>query len=97
MAKCGLQLREQLESGQKCDEVRFLLRCQDQAEAVFVKMHDVQQSLCGAIMEIRRARSQPAQDRAFDLADMVELAVDQSLAEIRRSFAVAGRRGRVRT
>ena len=41
-------------------------------------------------MEIGRAAGQPAQNRSFNLANMVEPAIDQGLAEIGGGFAVVG-------
>src|SRR5437868_2146674 len=41
-------------------------------------------------MEIGRAPSQAAKNRAFDFADMVEPAIDQRLAEVGCGLAVAG-------
>src|SRR5712691_4935801 len=42
-------------------------------------------------MEIRGAGGKAAQDRSLDLANMVESAIDQGLAEIGRGLAVASR------
>ena len=42
-------------------------------------------------MEIRGAGGKAAQDRSLDLANVVEFAIDQGLAEIGRSLAVACR------
>ncbi len=41
-------------------------------------------------MEIWGTCREPAQDRPFDLSDVIEVAIDQSLAEVRRGFAGAG-------
>src|SRR5215472_1234787 len=41
-------------------------------------------------MEIRCPPRESAQNRAFDLADMIELSINQGLAEIRGSFAFLG-------
>jgi len=45
-------------------------------------------------MEIGRAAGESAQDRSFHLANVGELAIDQSLAEIGRGFTVVGRQTR---
>jgi hypothetical protein len=45
-------------------------------------MHSVQQRLRGAVMEVGGAGAESAQDRSLDLANMVEFAIDQGLAEI---------------
>ena len=39
-------------------------------------------------MEVRGARGETSQDWPLDLANVVELAVDQGLAEIRRGLAI---------
>src|SRR5437773_3456293 len=78
-----------LERAQERDQVRFFLGRQDQAEAAFVETHGFQQRLCGAVMEVRRACGETPQDRSLDSAHVVKFAIDQSLAEIRRGFAVA--------
>lgn len=41
-------------------------------------------------MEVRRSSRQAAQNRSFNLADMVELAIDQGLPEIGGGFAFVG-------
>ncbi len=41
-------------------------------------------------MEVGGAGGESAQDRSFDLANMVEFAIDQGLAEICCGFAVVG-------
>jgi len=48
-------------------------------------------------MEVRRAGSKTAQDGTLDLANVVEFAIDQGLAEIGCSFASARWRGWIRT
>src|SRR5689334_544695 len=78
-----------LERAQERDQVGFLLRCEDKAKARLVKTHGVQQCLSRSIVEKRGAGGETAQDRPFDLADVVEFAVYQGLAEVGRGLAVA--------
>src|SRR5262245_60111259 len=73
-----------LETAQERDQVGFLLRREDEAKADFVKTHGVQQCLSRPIVEKRRTGGETAQNWPFDLADMVEFAVDQGLAEVGR-------------
>src|ERR1700722_3599292 len=47
-------------------------------------------------MEIRRAAREPTQDRSFDLANVVEAAINEGLSEVGGSFTVIGRRTRSR-
>ena len=44
-----------LKNAQECDQVRFLLRRENKAKAALVKLHGIQQSLSGSVMEIRGA------------------------------------------
>ena len=44
-----------LENAQERDQVRFLLRREHKAKAALVKLHGIQQSLSGSVMEIRGA------------------------------------------
>jgi hypothetical protein len=70
--------------------VRVLLR-KMKVESCVVEMDNFQQRGGGAVMEVGSTPRQPAQDRSFDFSNMVELAIDQSLAEICRGFAVVAR------
>src|ERR1700730_7326698 len=65
-------------------------------EARIVEIDSVNQSGCGSVMEKRRARGETTQYRSFDLANMVEPAIDQSLAQIGCGFAVVGQETRSR-
>src|SRR5205085_8035892 len=47
-----------LENAQERHKVRLFLRGQDQAEAVFIEMHDIQQRLRRPVVKIGGARSQ---------------------------------------
>ena len=75
----------------------FILIRKMQIETYIVEIHDIHERGCRAIVEIGRAPGQATKNRAFDLADMIESAIDQGLAEIGRGFALVGRltRGRV--
>jgi hypothetical protein len=75
------------QGAQERDQIRLFLWRQDQAKASLVKMHDVQQALSGAIMEVRRAGGEPAKDWPFDFANVIESPIDQCLAEIGRGLA----------
>src|SRR5437867_12973089 len=79
----------QLETAQERDQVGFLLSREDEAKAVFVKTHSVQQCLSRPIVEKRSTSGETAQNRPFDLADVVEFAVYQGLAEVGRGLAIA--------
>ena len=80
---------------QKVDQVCFVLPAQDKPEPVLIEVHDIQQALRGAVMEIGSARGKAAEDRPLDLAHMSEFAVDQSLAEIAGGLAVVRPAGRL--
>ena len=54
----------------------MLLFRQTEAEALLVKIDDIIQRRCGAVVEVWRPRREPAQDRSFNFANMVELAID---------------------
>ena len=68
----------------------FILIRKMQIETCIVEIHDIHERGCRAIVEIGRAPGQATKNRAFDLADMIESAIDQGLAEIGRGFAVVG-------
>ena len=51
------------------------------AKANFIKTDSIQQSPGGAIVEKRGPGGKTAQDRTLDLANLIEFAVDQSLAQ----------------
>src|SRR5277367_374302 len=75
------------ERTQECYKVRLLLRCQSQPKPCFIEVNDVQQVSRRAVVEVGRTRREPAQDRSFDLADMIEVSIDQSLAKVGCCFA----------
>src|SRR4051794_26957688 len=75
------QYSRTLERGEKCGEVGFLLPCEEEMEAPFIEVDDVHQCPRGAVVEVWSARREATQDRPFDLADVVEVAVDQGLPE----------------
>ena len=54
-------------------------------------MHDIREGFSRTVVEVRRAGGETAQDRSFDLADMVEFSVDEGLAEIAHSLAIIRR------
>src|SRR2546429_5129042 len=89
-----LSCRYVLESAQERDQIGFLLRRQNKAKTAFVKAHDIQQGLSGAVMEIWGAGRETAQNWPLYLANMVEFAIDQSLAEIGGGLAIARRHRR---
>ena len=82
------QVRAASESIQKRDEVRFLLLCEAQAEAYFVEMHSVHKGLRRAVMKVGVTGSEAPKNWPLDFADMVEFAIDQSLAQIGGGLAV---------
>ena len=61
-----------------------------ESEADVVKVDGLAQRGGGAVVEVRGTGGEASQDGAFDFADMVEVAVDQSLAEVGGGFAVVG-------
>src|SRR6185436_12293372 len=80
--------RPQSESTQERDQIGLLLRREDEAEALLVEPHGVQQCSGRPIVEERGATGETAQNRSLDLADVIELAVYQGLAEVRRGLAI---------
>ena len=86
--------RVKLERFQERNQVILILLRKLKVEARVVEIHRVHQSGCGSVMEKRRARGETTQYRSFDLTDMVEPTIDQSLAEIGCGFAVVGRHTR---
>src|SRR5947208_13640306 len=91
-----LSCRYVLESAQERDQIGFLLRRQNKAKTAFIKAHDIQQGLSGAVMEIWAAGRETAQNWPLYLANMVEFAIDQSLAESGSRLAIDRRHRRVR-
>lgn len=87
-----------LEGFQEGDEVVLVLLGKVEIETRVIEIHGIHQGGCRSIMEIGCPPSHTAEDRPFDFADMVELAVDQRLPKVRRGLAVVCRqtRGRVR-
>ena len=51
-------------------------------ETLIIKLHDICQCGGGAVVEIRRARRQAAQDRSLQLADIGAFASDQGAAGV---------------
>jgi hypothetical protein len=78
-----------LERPQESDEVVFVLLRKVKAETDVVKTDGILQGSGGAVMEIGGAPRQAAENRAFDLPNVVELAIDSGLAEIGCGFAAA--------
>src|SRR5690242_14872806 len=77
-----------LKRSQEGHKVVFVLRREVEIETHIVKIDSVQQRSRRAIVKIGRAPSQASKNRAFDLADMIEPAIDQSLTEIACGLAV---------
>src|SRR5581483_6607637 len=73
--------QRRLQHAQEVAQVQLVLMAQGQSKPVFIKLHHIHQSLGGAVMEERRPGGEASQYRSLDLADMVELAVDQRLPE----------------
>src|SRR5579864_6368523 len=71
-----------LQTVQKRDQVGLLLSCKSYTEALVVKREHVVQSRSRSVVEVRRAGSEPAQDGAFDLADVCPEAGYESTAGI---------------
>ena len=77
-----------LQCAQKRNQVLFFLGREGYAKADFIEFHDIQQRLSGAVMEIWRAGGQAAQDWSLQPADMVELPINQRLAQIRCQYTI---------
>src|SRR5262245_36848042 len=88
-ARAGLQGVEEVH------EVGLLLVGQADGEALVVEVDHVQQRFGRAVVEERRARRQPAQDRPLELADVLALAGDLRAAGIGGAEGLAGERARV--
>src|SRR5215471_13551205 len=84
-----------LERAQERDQIGFLLRREDETESSFIETYRLQQRPGRAVVEVRRARRQASKDRALELADVIELPVDERLAEIGGRDAFGCRQVRV--
>ena len=88
---CSLNV---LQRAQERDQVGFFLRRQDKAKALFVETHGIQQRLRRAVVEVWGTSREAAENGSFDLAGVVEFAINQGLAEICGRFAIVRLRGR---
>src|SRR5215468_32366 len=79
---------QRLQRAQESYQVRFFLRCQDKAKTLFIETHGVLKRLRRAVVEIRGTGREAAENRSFDLANVLEFAIYQGLAEVRRGSAV---------
>src|SRR4051812_47068717 len=68
------------ERTQKRNQIELLLIREPDAETSIVEVNDVEQRGCPAVVEIRCARRQSAQDRSFELADVGTGAADHGAA-----------------
>ena len=80
-----------LERLQEGDEVVYVLLGEVQVEASVIEVDSIQQRCRRTIMKIGRTTGKSTQDGSFNLANVIELAIDQSLSEIGGCFAVVGR------
>jgi hypothetical protein len=67
---------------EEIDQILLFLVGETDGKALIIEVHHIQQSGCGAIVEVRRAGSQSSQDGAFEPADILALSRDQSAARI---------------
>ena len=73
---------------QEVGQINDILLAHTHLKALVVEIRNVDQRLCGTVVEVRRAGGKAAEDRSLELADMCELAVNQGLTEIRGRLAV---------
>ena len=81
-----------LERIQEIDEIGFLLVRKANCEPLVVEVDHVPQGGSRTIVEVRRARSEPAQDRTFEPADILALAGDHGAAWVGHFVDLSGER-----
>ena len=75
---------------QERDEVVLLLVVQVQGEPSVVEIDGLVQVLRRSVVEVRRPRREPAQDRSLEAADVVPLPGDECTARVGRLDRRAG-------